>query len=39
VQQVANRLKETAIYTHFGTDAHNVMGVLQHSDRELLGDA
>jgi protein-tyrosine phosphatase len=33
VQQVANRLKKTDIYTHFGTDAHNIMGVLQHSDR------
>ena len=35
VQQTANSLKKTDIYTHFGTDAHNIRGVLQHSDREF----
>jgi protein-tyrosine phosphatase len=39
VQRIANALKEKKVYTHFGTDAHNIRGVLQHSDRELLGDA
>jgi protein-tyrosine phosphatase len=27
VQQVANRLKKTDIYTHFGTDAHSPQGI------------
>jgi protein-tyrosine phosphatase len=37
VQQTANSLKKTGIYTHFGTDAHSMGGVLQLqlSDREL----
>jgi protein-tyrosine phosphatase len=39
IHQTANSLKEKKVYTHFGTDAHNIRGVLQHSDRELLGNA
>jgi protein-tyrosine phosphatase len=37
VQQTADGLKKTDIYTHFGTDAHSMNGVLQlqHFDREL----
>jgi len=33
VMKSANSLKKTGIYTHFGTDAHSIKGVLQNSER------
>jgi protein-tyrosine phosphatase len=39
VQQTANYLKKMDVYTHFGTDAHSVNGVLQHLNREHLRNA
>lgn len=38
VQQGAGVLKNTEVYTHFGTDAHSASGVLSPTDRKLPGD-